>query len=107
MPSKFVVPSLRIVVQERLGDVESNTKRLLALEKLTKNRQLAIYVMIVEKRRRKAWYDKTLYRKELQDGDLALLFSSKKHKGKLKLTRDDPYVVHHINENGVVMLKIF
>ena len=61
--------------------------------------------MIVEKQRRKAWYDKTLRKKELHDGDLALLFSSKKHKGKLKLTGTGPYVVHHINDNGAVLLK--
>ena len=61
--------------------------------------------MTVEKQWRKAWYDKTLCKKELQDGDLALLFSSKKHKGKLKLTGTGPYVVHHINDNGAVLLK--
>ena len=61
--------------------------------------------MAVEKHRRKAWYDKTLCKKELHDGDLALLFSSKKHKEKLKLTRTGPYVVHHINDNGAVLLK--
>ena len=105
MPAEFVVPSLRIAVQERLGDIESHAKRLISLEKLTEAHQLAIYAMVVEKRRRKAWYDKTLRKKELKDGDLALLYSSKKHKGKLKLTGDGPYVVHHINDNGVVLLK--
>ena len=34
-----------------------------------------------------------------------MLYSSKKHKGKLKLTGNGPYVVHHINETGAVMLK--
>ena len=37
--------------------------------------------------------------------DLALLFSSKKHKGKLKFTGMGPYVVHYINDNGAVLLK--
>jgi hypothetical protein len=105
MPAEFVVPNLRIVVEERLGGVESHAKRLESLEKLTEARQLAIHAMVVEKRRRKAWYDKTLRQKELHDGDLALLYNSKKHKGKLKLTENGPYVVHHINENGAVMLK--
>ena len=94
-------------MQERLGDTESLNKRLLTLDKLTESRQLAIHAMAVEKQRRKAWYDKTLRRKELHEGDLALLFSSKKHKGKLKLTGDGPYIVHHINENGAVLLKTF
>lgn len=77
MHAEYVIPSLRIVVQERLGDVESLNRRLLALEKLIESRQLAIHAMAVEKQRRKPWYDKTLRKKELHDGDLALLFSSK------------------------------
>jgi len=46
-----------------------------------------------------------MYKRDLHDGDLALLHSSKKNKGKLKLPRDGPYVVHHINDDGVVLLK--
>jgi len=61
--------------------------------------------MTIKKTRRKARYDKNLHKKELRDGDLALLFSSKKHNGKLNPIGDSPYVVHYINENGVVMLK--
>ena len=64
VPAEYTIPSLRIAVQERLGDVEFHAKRLLALEKLTEARQLAIHAMAVEKQRRKAWYDKTL-RKQL------------------------------------------
>ena len=105
VPTKYVIPSLRIAIQERVGDVESHTKRLIALEKLTEARQLAIHAMVVEKQRRKAWYDKTLRKKELHDGDLALLFNSKKHKGKLILMGIGSYVVHHINDNGAVLLK--
>jgi len=52
-------------MQERLGDVESNSKRLLALEKLVEARRLAIFATVNEKRRRKAWYDKTHRMKEL------------------------------------------
>ena len=105
VPAEFVIPSLRIAIHKRLGDVESHTKRLLASEKLTKAHQLAIHAMAVEKQHRKAWYDKTLHKKELHDGDLALLFSSKKHKGKLKLIGTGHYVVHHINDNGAFLLK--
>ena len=79
VPAEYVIPILRIAIHERLGDVESHTKRFFTLEKLTESRQLAIHAMAVEKQRCKAWYDKTM-RKELDDGDLALLFSSKKHK---------------------------
>jgi hypothetical protein len=93
-------------VEGRLGDVESHSRRLTTLEKLTKSRQLVIHAMTVENMRRKAWYDKTIiHNKELHDGDLALLHNSKKHKEKLKLTRNGPYVVHHINENEAILLK--
>ena len=101
-----MVPSLRIAVAKRLADVESHNIRVTTLEKLTESRQLASHAMTIEKMRRKTWYDKTIIRnKDLHDGDLALLYSSKKHKGKLKLTRDGPYVAHHINENGAILLK--
>jgi hypothetical protein len=38
VPVEYIIPSLRIAVQERLGDVESHYRRLLALEKLTEAR---------------------------------------------------------------------
>lgn len=79
--------------------MESHAKRLESLEKWIEACQLAIYATMVGKWRRKAWYDKTLHKKELKDGDLALLYNSKKHKGKFKLIGDGPYVVHHINKN--------
>ena len=100
------MPSLRIVIEEKLSDEESLRKRLTTLEKLSEARQLAIHAMRVEKMRRKAWYDRAIvHSKDLKDGDLALLYGSKKHKGKLKLTGSGPYLVHHINENDVVLLK--
>ena len=106
MPAEYVLPSLRIAIEERLGDEESHKKRLTTLERLSEARQLAIHAMMVEKMRRKAWYDKAIIcSKNLRDGDLALLYGSKKHKGKLKLTGNGSYIVHHINENGVVLLK--
>jgi len=53
----------------------------------------------------KAWYKVVIHNKDLKDGDLALLYGSKNHKGKLKIMGNGPYLVHHINENGVVLLK--
>jgi hypothetical protein len=106
MPVEYVLPSLRIAVEERLDDEESLRKRYTVLEKLSEARRIAIHAMRVEKMRRKAWYDRAIiHSKNLSDGDLALLYGSKKHKGKLKLTGSGPYVVHHINENGAVLLK--
>jgi hypothetical protein len=106
MPAEYVLPSLRIAIDERLNEEESIRRRLISLEKLSEARQLAIHAMTVEKMRRKAWYDRAIiHKKNLSDGDLALLYGSKKHKGKLKLTGNGPYRVHHINENGAVLLK--
>jgi len=53
MPTEYVMPSLRIAIEERLGDEESLYKRLTTLEKLSEARQLAIHAMMVEKMRRK------------------------------------------------------
>ena len=106
IPAEYVLPSIRIAIEERLGNEESHRKRLTSLERLSEARQLAIHAMIIEKMRRKAWYNKVVIRgKDLKDGELALLYGSKKHKGKLKLTGNGPYIVHHINENGVVLPK--
>jgi len=101
-----VVLSFIIVVIERLGDVESHNRRIGTLEKLTEARQLVIHAIPIEKMRRKSWYDKTIIHENgLHDGDLALLYNSKRHKGKLNLIGDGPCIVHHINENKVVLLK--
>jgi len=43
IPTEYVVPSLMILVEERLGDVEPHGRRITTLEKLTKARQLAIH----------------------------------------------------------------
>jgi len=62
--------------------------------------------MTIEKMRRKSWYDKTIIcNKDLHDGDLSLFSSSNNHKGKLKLTGDRSYVVNHINDTRVILLK--
>lgn len=89
--AEYTIPSLRIVVSERLGDVESQ--------------QLALHALGPEKLCRKAWHDRNLRDKKLVDGDLVLLFSSKKHKGNLKLTGNGPYIIDHIYPTGTVMLR--
>ena len=58
MPVEYVLPSLRIAIEEKLSDEESLKRRLTSLEKLSKARQLAIHAMRVEKMRRIAWYDR-------------------------------------------------
>ena len=103
MPAEYVLPSLRIALEEILGDEESHKGRFASLEKLSEARQMAIHAMMVEKMRRKAWYDRVVIRnKGLNDGDSTLLYGTKKHKGKSKIMGNGPYLVHHINENGVV-----
>jgi len=49
MSTEYVVPSLRIVVEEGLGDVESHNRRLITKEKLMEARQLVIHAMTIEK----------------------------------------------------------
>jgi len=53
MTTQYVVPSLRIVVTKRMGDVESNNRRLTTLENLTEARKIVIHAMIIENMRKR------------------------------------------------------
>ena len=61
--------------------------------------------MYVEKRRRKAWYDKNLRLQEFKEGDLVLLYTLKKNKRKLTPRGLGPYVINTITNGGAVRLE--
>ncbi|MCO5548049.1 hypothetical protein L7F22_001505 [Adiantum nelumboides] len=79
--------------------------RMNELEHLDERRLTAIHVMYVEKRRRKAWYDKNLRVQEFKEGDLVLLYSLKKDKQKLTPRGIGPYVINTITNGGAVRLE--
>ena len=94
MPMEFLVPSLRVAVQERLTD----------LEQLEETRLHAAYGMKVEKLRRKKWFDRNLKNKDLKEGDLCLMYSVRNTKRKLKYQGMGPYQVVEITPQGAVRI---
>lgn len=87
VPMEFMVPSLRIAVEERMPMEESREERILKLVTLEEERQLSILTAATVQRRRKAWADRQGKCKIFKEGDLVLIYNSKvgKHPGKLKL----------------------
>ena len=92
MPMEFLVPSLRVVVRERLTE-EALTERLVDLEQLEETRLHAAYGMKVENLRRKTWFDQNLKNKDLNEGDLCLLYGIRNMKQKLKYQGMETYQV--------------
>lgn len=90
MPMEFVVPSLRVTMKERLTE-EPLAKRSIDLEKLEETRLRVAFCLKVEKIRRKRWFDRNLKNKDLAKGDLALLYSIRNTKRKLKYRGMGPY----------------
>ena len=96
LPIKFLVPSLRIAIQERW---DGNTLRscLENLERLTETRLLAFQALFTEIANRKSWQRKQRH-KDVAEGDMALKFTSQRHKKKLKLRGEGHYVVSKITK---------
>ena len=104
LPIEFLVPSLRIAVQER-WDGNPLPSRLENLERLTETRLLAFQALLTEKANRKAWHDNKVKDKDLAEGDMALKFTSQRHKKKLKLRGEGPYVVSEITKTGACRIR--
>ncbi|WP_447387114.1 hypothetical protein, partial [Streptococcus pseudopneumoniae] len=79
---EFLLPTLRVAA-ELQWDGHAMSNRLRELENLEERRLTAVHAMYVEKRRRKAWYDRNLRLQEFKVGDLVLLYTLKKNKRKL------------------------
>lgn len=103
------VPSLRIAVDERLGDIASLQFRLSELEKLDENRAHALMVMEAIQKRRKSYYDSKLQLKTIKPNDLVLLYDSRfqNFPGKFQVRWHGPYKVIDCYPNGSVQLEDF
>jgi hypothetical protein len=109
LPIEFEIPSLRVAIENRLGDEDSLKVRLYALEALNEKRHdahLHTYAMQV---RHKSYYDSKLRPKQFKEGDLVLLYDSRffKFPGKLQIHWLGPYEVMDVNPNGSLQLKDF
>lgn len=66
MPAEFMVPSLRIAIENRLGDMESLREWLYTLSKLDERKMMAQWATKAAQQRRKFWHDKHIQRMEFR-----------------------------------------
>ena len=57
MPFEFLVPSLRVAVKHRMGDVPSHQERLYKLTQLEESRNFAHWESLVSRQRMAAWHN--------------------------------------------------
>lgn len=109
LPIEFEIPSLRVAIQNQLGDHESLQHRLSILEQLDENRRDAYLNVMATQKRRKSYYDSKLIPKSFRVGDLVLLYDSRffKFPGKFQINWLGPYEIVDINPNGSAQLKDF
>ena len=60
--------------------------------------------MYVLKRRQKQFYDQKIISKQLQEGDLVLVYTLKQHASKLTKHGKGPFVIHSLSPSGAVQL---
>ena len=73
MPWEFIIPSLRVASQAGLNG-NPLIERLYILERLDEERHLAVYNSLVEKDRRKKWFDRHLKNKDIKVDDKVLMY---------------------------------
>ena len=105
VPSEFMIPSLRIALENKLDDMESLQQRLNKLNELEK-RLLAQWATKVTQNRRKVWHDKHLKHSKFQAGQLVLKYNGRNEikPGKFKVRWVGPYQIREIGDNGAVKL---
>ncbi|MCO5604957.1 hypothetical protein L7F22_059132 [Adiantum nelumboides] len=105
MPWEFVIPSLCMASQEG-WDGNPLVERLYILERLEEERQLAVYNALIEKDRRKKWFDRHLKDKDIKVGDKVLMYGVRNKKKKLKYAGKGPYRVCEITPEGTIRVEI-
>ena len=107
VPMEFMIPSLKMAVQEKLPMEKSREERIQELLSLEEDRQQSILVAEAVQKRRKAWADRHGKQKVFTKGDHVLIFNSKlgKHPGKLKLRWIGPCTVEEEIAPGAFMLR--
>ena len=109
LPIELEIPSLRVAMDERLGDNDSLQFRLSELEKLDEKRAQALLITEATQKRRKSYYDSKLKPKVFKANDLVLLYDSRFQKtpGKLQIRWHGPYKVTECFPNGSVQIEDF
>ncbi|MCO5564752.1 hypothetical protein L7F22_018420 [Adiantum nelumboides] len=104
MPWEFVILSLRVASQEG-WDGNPLVERLYILERLEEERQLEVYNALIEKDRRKKWFDRHLKNKDIKVGDKVLMYGVRNEKKKLKYADKGPYRVCEITPQGTIRVE--
>ncbi|MCO5575069.1 hypothetical protein L7F22_028866 [Adiantum nelumboides] len=104
MPWEFVIPSLRVASQES-WDGNLLVERLYILEHLEEGRQLAVYNALIEKDKRKKWFDRHLKDKDIKVGDKVLMYGVRNEKKKLKYAGKGPYQMCKITPQGTIHVE--
>ncbi|XP_059073276.1 uncharacterized protein LOC131874069 [Cryptomeria japonica] len=104
VPAKFMVPSLRIAIENRLGDMESLRERLYVLNKLDGKWMMAQWATETMQQRRNLWHDKHLKRMKFTPGQLVLKYNGRNEikPEKFKVRWLGPYKVREVVANGSV-----
>lgn len=107
MPVEYTVPSLRIAVQNRLGDEESLRERLNTLLQMEERRTVAQWATEVAQRRRKLWHDKHLRQMKFSPGQLVLKYDGQNELrlGKFRVRWLGPYKIEEVGANGAIKLS--
>jgi hypothetical protein len=77
IPLQFWTNSDRVAVVAKFDESKSVNSRMYQLNKLEKERLIAINHQEVQKQQQKAWYDRHIKKKDIKDGDLVLLYDSR------------------------------
>ena len=101
-----MVPSLRIALENKLGDMESLRERLYKLNRLEEKRLLVQWATEVTQNRRKAWHDKHLKRNRFQPSQWVLKYAGRNEikPGKFKIKWVGPYQIREVGDNGAIKL---
>ncbi|XP_059067475.1 uncharacterized protein LOC131858295 [Cryptomeria japonica] len=107
VPVEFIVPSLWIAIENRLGDMESLRKRLYTLGKLDERRMMAQWATEAAQQRQKFWHDKHLRRMKFRPSQWVLKYNGRNEikPGKFKVRWLGPYKVQEVEENGAIKLS--
>ena len=92
VPAEFMIPSLWIALENKLGDMASLREWLHNLKKLEEKQLLVQWAMEVTQNRRKAWHDKHLKLNRFQPGQL----------NKFKVKWVGPYQIREVRNNGAI-----
>ena len=106
VPTEFMVPTLRIAIENKLGDMESLRERLYNLNKFDEQQLQAQWDIKVTQNRQKAWHDKNLKLNKFQPDHFVLKYNGHNEirPGKFKVKWVGLYKIQEVGDNGAIKL---